>query len=126
MALPDTTSDEHKTNFQLKTENLFHSINMTMSKYKKPQKVELAKILSVQITDAIGLMNLARTVPSLRKQYLKEAQAKVETSRFIVKSIREANGISAGYWKQLDLEFSSISKSMGAYISKIGKKKKIK
>lgn len=123
MALPNTTTDEYKTNFQLKTENLFHSINMTMSKYKKPQKVELSKILSVQITDAIGLMNLARTVPSLRKQYLKEAQAKVETSRFIVKSIRKANGISAGYWQQLDLEFSSISKSMGAYISKIGKKK---
>lgn len=123
MALPNTTSDEHKTKFQLKTENLFHSLSSTMVNYKKPLKVEYAKLFSIQITDAIGLMNLARTVPSMRKQYLKEAQAKIETSRFIVQSIRKINGISAGYWKQLDLEFSSISKSMGAYISKIGKKK---
>lgn len=123
MALPNTTTDEHKTKFQLKTEELFQTLNMTLANYKKPQKVELAKILSVQLTDAVGFMNLARFVPSMRKQYLKEAQAKVETSRFIVKSIRKANGISAGYWKNLDFEFSCISKSMGAYVSKIGKKK---
>lgn len=123
MALPNTTTDEHKTKFQLRTENLFHSLNTTMSNYKKPQKVELAKALTIQLSDAVGLMNLARIIPSMRKQYLKEAQAKIETSRFLVKSIRKANGISAGYWKNLDFEFSCISKSMGAYVSKIGKKK---
>lgn len=118
MTIPNK-NEEFKKDFQIRTEEMFYSLLPTISKYKKPQKVELAKLLENSLINAIGYMNMAIYIPSLKKQYLKQAQAEIENSRFIIKSMRKIEVISAGFWRNLDSECTIISKLMGAYLKKI-------
>lgn len=115
--------DCFKTEFQIKTENLGKSIFKTTNKYKNSQKRELGLDIRRNFSTAVGYMNLGMRIPSVRKTRLQEAQAEIETIRYNLELLREVNGIGPGFWREIDLEITNISRSIGAYIKQIGKKK---
>ena len=112
-----------KTDFQIKLETLAKSFYKTSVKFKNSHKRELGIDIRQNFSKAVGCMNLGGRIPSMRKAKLQEAQAEIETARFNLELLKEANGISHGYWRELDLEITKISRSAGAYIKQISKKK---
>lgn len=121
--LEEKDKKSFKPNFQIRLETLSNKFFRTSIKFKNSHKRELGLDIRRNFSTAIGCINLGMKVPSVRKIRLQEAQAEIETARHHFELLKEAKGISSGFWREIDLEITNISRSIGAYIKQIGKKK---
>ena len=99
-----------------KIEEFIYKIYPVLINYPKAEKYSLCSEIKSCVYELHQYVSRASFVKSKRLAYLQEAEARLETLKFLVKLSRERRYISNGAFKVLDLDLTEIGKLLIGYI----------
>lgn len=84
--------------------------------FPKAEKYVLCSDIRQKLFNLHGVISQANYVKSKRLYYLQEAEANLETLKFMLKLSRDRKYISIGQYREIDLDLTEIGKMLTGYI----------
>ena len=87
--------------------------------FPKAEKFALCSEIKENLYNLYQYTSRANYVKSKRLYYAQEAEAHLTTVRFLFKIAKERKYISLGFYKEIDLDLTEISKMLTGYIKSV-------
>lgn len=98
------------------TEELLYKIYPVLMNFPKAEKFSLCQEIKNNFFQLLTHISLGNSVKSKRKTYLQEADGYLQTLKVLVKLSKKRKYISEGFFREVDLELTTINKMLSAYI----------
>lgn len=105
-----------------KAEVLLNMIYPSLSNYPKSEKFSLCSEIKSHFYGLISNVEMANSVPSLRKQYAQKADGHLQILKILYRLSRNQKYISKGFYAKIDTELSEINKLLSGYIKSASRK----
>lgn len=99
-----------------RTEELFYRVYPSLKNFPKSEKFSLCQNIRNNFSDLLKSISLGNSVKSKRLIYLQEADGYLQTLKILIKLSYRLKYISEGFYKTIDLEFTTINNLLSGYI----------
>lgn len=96
-----------------------YKIYPAFDNYPRAEKFALTQYIKINFFNLLASLALSQKVKSKRIMHAQEADGYLQTIKILIKLSRELRYISIGFFKEIDLELTEISKMLSAYIKAI-------
>ena len=103
-------------------DNLLNRIYPALKNFPKSEKFALSQDIRHLFMKYLAFLDSANSVKSKRLAYSQEAQGCLNTIKTAIKTAYRQRYISKGFYKDISLELTEISKMLASYIRAINKK----
>lgn len=105
-----------------RAEVLLNMIYPSLRNYPKAEKFALCSEIKSNFYGLISSVEMANSVPSLRKQYAQKADGHLQTLKILFRLSRNQEYISKAFYAKIDEELSEINKLLSGYIKSASRK----
>ena len=98
------------------TEELLYKVYPALVNFPKSEKFSLCESIKNNFFQILTHISLGNSVKSKRRTYLQEADGYLQTLKVLMKLSRQRKYISKGFYREIDLELTTINKMLSAYI----------
>lgn len=106
----------------IRMDNLLNRIYSSLRNFPKSEKFALSQDIKNSFVQYLNYIDRANSVKSKRLEYSQEAQGYLNTIKILIRTAHRQRYISSGFYKDISLELTEISKMLAAYIRAIFKK----
>lgn len=103
--------------------NLLNRIYPALKSFPKSEKYALTQDIKNCFLEYLTYVSRANEVKSKRLAYSQEAEAYLQKIKSLIKISLKQHYISKGFYEDISLELTEVSKMLAGYIRVIGKKK---
>ena len=103
-------------------DNLLNRIYPALRNFPKSEKFALSQDIKTNFTKYLNYIDRANSVKSKRLEYSQEAQGYLNTIKILIRTAYRQHYISNGFYKDISLELTEISKMLVGYIRVVNKK----
>lgn len=105
-----------------RVETLLYRIYPALKNFPKSEKFGLCENIKQEFFNILKYIQLANSVKSKRVQYLQEADGHCRILQILIKLSKEQEYISIGFFRDIDLEVSTICNMISNWIKKSSNK----
>lgn len=106
----------------MRMDSLLNRIYPALRNFPKSEKFALSQDIKVHFIQYLSYVDRANSVKSKRLEYSQEAQAYLNTIKILIRTAYKQHYIGSGFYKDISLELTEISKMLVGYIKTINKK----
>lgn len=99
-----------------RTEELLYKVYPRLVNFPKSEKFSLCQSIKDNFFDLLKFISLGNSVRSKRLTYLQEADGHLQILKVLIRLSKQRKYISAGFYRNIDLELTMINKLLSGYI----------
>lgn len=99
-----------------RTEELLNKIYPVLINFPNAEKFSLCSEIKHNFYKLLSYISLGNSVKSKRRTYLQEADGYLQVIKVLIRLSLRRKYISKGFYREVDLELTTINKMLSAYI----------